>query len=291
MSVIQIATDEEFGVELGKAGNKVVVVDYFATWCGPCTRVAPTFTQLSIKFKDSVFLKVDVDKCPETTSLHSISAMPTFHVYRAGTKLDELRGADPVALEKMVEKHCKGGGAAAAATDNGPLSGYVDLSTCIDKSRCECLNESDQHSFRSALSREEAGYLESDCDEQLLLTVAFMQPIRLHSLQVVGPDDGRAPKTIKLFINQTAIDFDGAERGSCVQELELTKDDVTDGSIIPLKYVKFQNVVSLTVFVKDNQGDEETTVMSYIGFVGQPREKSDMKDFKRVSGKEGESHG
>ena len=39
---------------------------------------------------------------------------------------------------------------------------------------------------------------------------------RIHSLALRGPDDGRAPKTIKLFINQTAIDFDSAERGYTV---------------------------------------------------------------------------
>eukprot|EP00116_Pleurobrachia_bachei_P017157 sb/3477419/ len=82
------------------------------------------------------------------------------------------------------------------------------------------------------------------------------------------------------------------EAGNAVQDIELTKDEVaTENHVIPLKYVKFQNVNSLTIFVKDNQGDEETTVVSYIGLIGQSREKTDMNDFKRVAGKKGESHG
>lgn len=286
-AVVQVEDDQQFAAALLKAANdsKVAVVDFFASWCGPCHRIAPNFVQLSLKFKDSVFLKVDVDKCQETAALRGVSAMPTFHVYKANVKVDELRGADPVALEKLVEKHC------TASSGGGEVgAGYCDLNSCIDFPRSECLNESDEHGFREAFKKE-AGYLESDCDEQLLMTIAFTQPIRLHSLQLFGPQDGRAPKTVKLFINQTAIDFASAERSNCVQELKLTKDDVAEDALIPLKYVKFQNVVSLTVFVKDNQGGEETSVIKYLGFIGQTREKSDMKEFKRVSGTKGEAHG
>ena len=49
---------------------------------------------------------------------------------------------------------------------------------------------------------------------------------------------------------------------NCVQELKLTKDDVAEDALIPLKYVKFQNVVSLTVFVKDNQGKMHTITIT-----------------------------
>ncbi|KAL5272692.1 hypothetical protein ACHWQZ_G000771 [Mnemiopsis leidyi] len=285
-SVIHIETDEHYRQEIQKHMGKVIVVDYFATWCGPCVRIAPTFSQLAAKHKDSVFLKVDVDKCKDTAELQGISAMPTFHVYKSSTKLDELRGADPVALERMVEKHCTG----ASADQGGAPGGYIDLNQFIDMSKSECLNESDDHTFKGAL-KEEEGRLESDCDEQLLLTLAFNQPVRIHSIALRGPDDGRSPKSVKLFINQTAIDFDSAERGVAVQELTLTKDDNAEGALIPLKYVKFQNVVSLTLYVRDNHAGDEVTVINYVGIVGQPRDKTEMKDFKRVSGQKGEVHG
>jgi len=287
-SVIHIDTDDHYRQEIQKHMGKVIVVDYFATWCGPCVRIAPTFSQLAAKFKESVFLKVDVDKCKDTAELQGISAMPTFHVYKSSSKLDELRGADPVALERMVEKHCSG----ASSDQGGAQGGYIDLNSFIDMSRSECLNESDDqdHTFQAAL-KEDDGYLESDCDEQLLITLAFNQPVRIHSLALRGPSDGRAPKTVKLFTNQTAIDFDSAERGAAVQELTLTKDHNAEGALIPLKYVKFQNVVSLTVYIRDNHAGDDVTIVNYLGVIGQPRDKTEMKDFKRVSGQKGEVHG
>lgn len=288
--IIAVENDTMFAQEMEKAGSKIVVVDFFATWCGPCQRIAPNFAQMSHKFKQAVFLKVDVDKCEGTTATKSVSAMPTFHVYKAGTKIDELRGADPLALEKMVEKHCAGA-AAAGGSEGGDsiIPGMADLFSFIETPKCECLNESDDHTFQHCLKKG-GGYLESDCDEQLLLTVAFLQPIRLHSLIINAPEGGKAPKTVKVFVNMVAVDFDGAERGKAVQELTLEKDDVVEGAIIPLTYVKFQNVCSVTVFVKDNQGDEETTQIDHLAFIGQTREKSDMNEFKRVSGTKGEAH-
>ena len=60
----------------------------------------------------------------------------------------------------------------------------------IDKSSSECLNESDSHPFQHALSASTGQYLESDCDEQLIIVLAFQQPVKLHSIQLMGPTDG-----------------------------------------------------------------------------------------------------
>jgi len=291
MSVTHVESDEQFATEMQTAASsgKVVVVDFFATWCGPCVRIAPVFSQLSAKYSDSTFLKVDVDKCKGSAETQGISAMPTFRFYRGSQQLDELRGADPVELTKKVESHCSGGGAGVSGA--GQVGSYVDLTPHIDFKKSECLNESDTHTFRKALKKDEEGHLESDCDEQLLLTVTFQQPVRIHSLLIQGPSNGQAPKNVKLFINTTSMDFDGAENGKSVQEFELTAESTAEGAQIPLKYVKFQNVNSLTIFVKDNQGDEEITVIERIGILGQLKEKSDMNEFKRVSGQKGEAHG
>jgi thiol-disulfide isomerase/thioredoxin len=57
-----ISTKEEFDAALKDAGSKLVVVDFTASWCGPCQQIAPVFKELAQENKDVVFLKVDVDE-------------------------------------------------------------------------------------------------------------------------------------------------------------------------------------------------------------------------------------
>lgn len=155
----------------------------------------------------------------------------------------------------------------------------------INKAGCECLNESDEHGFDNCL-RKDMTFLESDCDEQLLITVAFNQPVKLYSMKFQGPDNGQGPKYVKIFINlPRSMDFEEAERSEPTQALELTEDDIKEDGIVPLRYVKFQNVNSVTIFVQSNQGEEETTRISYFTFIGTPVQATNMNDFKRVVGK------
>lgn len=94
----------------------------------------------------------------------------------------------------------------------------MDLTSFIMKGQCECLNESDDHTFAHCLTPE-GGYLQSDCDEQLIMSLTFSQVVKVHSLKFKGPSD-KGPKTIKLFINQPrTIDFDMADSNTSVQEL------------------------------------------------------------------------
>lgn len=94
----------------------------------------------------------------------------------------------------------------------------VDLATFITKAQCECLNESDEHNFSQCLTDDD-GYLESDCDEQLILSIAFSQAVKIHSLKIKAPND-KGPKNIKLYINQPrTIDFDMADSNTSIQDL------------------------------------------------------------------------
>ncbi|XP_052787127.1 thioredoxin-like protein 1 [Mya arenaria] len=283
-----IATDAEFDPELTNAGNKLVVVDYYATWCGPCNRIAPLFVQLSAKYPKAVFLKVDVDQCQGTAQAQGVSAMPTFIFYKNKVKIDSQRGADPNSLEEKIKKWYGGEGEEDGG-DEVMVKGHMDLSTFINKSGCECLNEADDHPLAHCLSSK-GGYLESDCDEQLLISIEFSQPVKLHSLKLYGPED-KGPKTVKVFQNQPrSLDFDSADSMEPTQTLELTTEDIKEGNLATLRYVKFQNVTSVTLFVRDNQGGGEVTQLDHLGFIGSPVNATNMSEFKRVAGKKGESH-
>ncbi len=91
--------------------------DFSATWCGPCTMIAPFFKQLSGKFPNAVFLKVDVDKCPGTAAANDVKAMPTFIFFRNRTVLDSLRGANKIELENKIKQYYSSGATAADSSN------------------------------------------------------------------------------------------------------------------------------------------------------------------------------
>ncbi|KOB64809.1 Thioredoxin, partial [Operophtera brumata] len=253
-----IENEAHFQTEMASAGTKLVVVDFTATWCPPCQRIAPFFEQLPAKYPRAMFLKVDVDRCAETAGAQGVSAMPTFIFYRNRTKIDRLQGADPSALENKVRQYY---GTEEEGDEDNTVAGHMDLNTFITKSECECLNEADEHPMLHSLTSG-AGYLASDCDEQLIINISFNQLVKIHSLKVKGPAD-KGPKIIKLFINQPrTLDFDQAAGNSS----------------------------NVQLFIKDNQSGDDVTQIDHLAFYGSPISTTNMGEFKRVAGKRGESH-
>ena len=70
-----------------------VVVDFTATWCGPCQRIKPFFEELAAAHKGALFVKVDVDELESVSQAAEVLAMPTFQVYREGQRVDTVQGA------------------------------------------------------------------------------------------------------------------------------------------------------------------------------------------------------
>lgn len=104
MTIVEVTNDSFFAQKISEAGNHLVVIDFFASWCGPCNMIAPFFKQLTTKYSNAVFLKVDVDKCPGTAAANNISAMPTFILFRQRIELARITGADKNQLENKIKE-------------------------------------------------------------------------------------------------------------------------------------------------------------------------------------------
>lgn len=103
--VIVVHTKAAWDQLMAANDGKAVVVDFSATWCGPCRMIGPYFEELSTQFDSVVFVKVDVDEVEAVAAAAGISAMPTFQVYKDGAKVDELVGAAKDRLKALVQKY------------------------------------------------------------------------------------------------------------------------------------------------------------------------------------------
>lgn len=103
--VKHVETMEEWNALMETSKTKLVVIDFTATWCGPCKMIGPVFEQLAGENPDVEFVKVDVDEAEEIAAACGIQAMPTFQFYKGGAKVDEMRGADQQGLVAMIQKN------------------------------------------------------------------------------------------------------------------------------------------------------------------------------------------
>ena len=83
------------------------VIDFFATWCGPCKHIAPKSEELSKLFPSVTFLKVDVDESQELTEAFNIRAMPTFVFLKDGKQIAQIEGADLKGIGEQLERMSK----------------------------------------------------------------------------------------------------------------------------------------------------------------------------------------
>ncbi|KAF3444749.1 hypothetical protein FNV43_RR14442 [Rhamnella rubrinervis] len=88
-----------------KDSSKLMVIDFTATWCGPCKMMAPIFNALSTKFTDVDFVKIDVDELSGVAQDFGVQAMPTFVWVKKGEEVDRLVGGKKDDLEKKIQKH------------------------------------------------------------------------------------------------------------------------------------------------------------------------------------------
>ncbi|KAI0273859.1 PITH domain-containing protein [Gloeopeniophorella convolvens] len=147
----------------------------------------------------------------------------------------------------------------------------------LDLSQLNCLNEIADHNLKGLLAKKARNtaddYLLSDTDEQLLLNIHFNQSVRVRSIVLHTSESQKGPKSIKLLVNRPALGFEdveNAEEPEAAQVLEIPEDAVREGRPIALRFVRFQTVNSLHIFVNSNHGGEDATRIDAIDVFGFP---------------------
>lgn len=90
--MVKHVTTADFEEVVIKAEGKVLV-DFFATWCGPCSMMAPVLEQVSDITLDVKIVKVDIDENPELAERYKVMSIPTFMVFENGTVVKKTVGA------------------------------------------------------------------------------------------------------------------------------------------------------------------------------------------------------
>ncbi|XP_076900555.1 uncharacterized protein LOC143554745 [Bidens hawaiensis] len=89
--------------DLLEKSEKSVLVDFYATWCGPCQFMGPILNEVSISMGDSLqVVKIDTEKYPDIANKYSIEALPTFILFKDGKPCDRFEGA--MAAKQLIER-------------------------------------------------------------------------------------------------------------------------------------------------------------------------------------------
>jgi thioredoxin 1 len=99
-------TDGNFKKEVLES-NVAVLVDFWATWCGPCKMIAPIVEELAAEYKGRVKIgKLDVDSNPKSAASYGIMSIPTLIFFKGGKVLDQITGAlNKAELKKRIEEN------------------------------------------------------------------------------------------------------------------------------------------------------------------------------------------
>lgn len=310
------------------SSSRIVVADFYADWCGPCKAIAPVYEQLSSQLSRPgtiTFTKVNTDAQKDIAQTYNITAMPTFMIFKAGRETKRIRGADPKALDAAVKqlaqeagKADEGGPSSAAESSSGGMwlgaatpRNYADITDSVDFLGLDFLNldgeTGDKRSIFDSSKPSSLGgkgkdggkkdWIESDTDEQLMLFVPFQSSLKLHSLHITSlppsdDDDVTRPKTLKFYTNRaTVLGFDEADDTPLVQEVEIKESDwdkKTGTAKVELRFVKFQNISSMVLFVVDGEGDGEKTRIDRVRLFGETGEKRAMGKLEKIGDEQGE---
>lgn len=105
MSIIN-ATDASFDTDVVNS-DSLVLVDFWAAWCGPCKAIAPVLEELAEDYQGRVkIVKVDVDANPQSAARFGIRSIPTLFVFKNGERVETVVGGRPKSeFAALLDKH------------------------------------------------------------------------------------------------------------------------------------------------------------------------------------------
>ncbi|HEI7740566.1 thioredoxin [Staphylococcus aureus] len=103
MAIVKV-TEADFD---SKVESGVQLVDFWATWCGPCKMIAPVLEELAADYEGKAdILKLDVDENPSTAAKYEVMSIPTLIVFKDGQPVDKVVGFQPKEnLAEVLDKH------------------------------------------------------------------------------------------------------------------------------------------------------------------------------------------
>ena len=167
--------------------------------------------------------------------------------------------------------HHQGCGCAEEAKRTDP-HGY-DLFPHIDLPQVECFNQRATRSIHNILrplsERMDfsAGVVESSYGTNLVMFIPFNGEVKIKSLIVIGGDEGQAPSRVKIWKNETTVDFNILEDKKPLHVIDLNENLSGDLDYL-LNVSKFSNIGNIVLGFEDNFG-AASTVVKYVGFKGE----------------------
>lgn len=231
------------------------------------------------------------------------------------------------AVKKMAaEADSDGSGGFGEASGSGSRwigaalpRGYTDITDEVDTQGLDLLNADSEYGGAKTLfegGRPSAlngkgissgadtskDWVESDTDEQLMLFIPFRATLKVHTLQITSnppkssvdgaEDTAMRPHTIQVYSNRThVLGFEEAEGIPATQAVTLDRqdwDEKTGTAKIELRFVKFQNVTSLVLFVVDGDGNGEKVRVDRVRIIGESGEKRELGKLEKIGDQAGE---
>jgi len=182
----------------------------------------------------------------------------------------------------MVDPNGAWANGAAKPHDNGSM---MDLKSHIDSKECYARNVNPRFPMTNLFIGDSTLGCKSDMDEQLILHVAFNEFVKVHSIKLTefarGLEAESNPTVVKIFANRESMGFEDCEDIDPTQVLELRAEDLKEGAkSLALKFVKFQRVHSLTIFVQENTGGD-VSALGGLKVFGRAVLGTNMSEFKK----------